>query len=77
MREYPILSGTSPESLPLVSTPTECGEMSVAGGDGVGVDFESSRRQMIESAGRDESDFANHKYSGSLPVEENRETMAG
>ena len=49
----------------------------MAGGDGVGVDFESSRRQMIESAGRDESDFAVHKYSGSLPVEENRETMAG
>ena len=32
---------------------------------------------MIESAGRDESDFADHKYSDSLPVEENRETMAG
>jgi len=51
--------------------------MSVAGGGGVGVDFESSRKQMNESAGRDGSEFTDHRYSGSLPVEENKETMAG
>jgi hypothetical protein len=51
--------------------------MRVAGGVGVGIDFESSRRQIKESAGRDGSDFAVHRYNGSLPVEENKETMAG
>jgi len=51
--------------------------MSAAGNGGAGVDFESSRRQINESAGRDGSDFTVHRYSGSLPVEENTETMAG
>jgi hypothetical protein len=51
--------------------------MRAAGGIGIGVDFESSRRHINESAGRDGSNFAVHRYNGSLPVEENKEAMAG
>ena len=75
--EYPILSVNLSSPSPLVSGPTGWGEISTAGGSGVGVDLESSRKQVKESAGREESAFTDHRYSGSVPVEENRETMAG
>ena len=75
--EYPILSENSSPPLPLVSGPTGCGEISAAGGGGAGLDLESSRKQVKESAGREESVFTDHRYSGSLPVEENNETIAG
>lgn len=77
VREYPILSEKSFPPSPLVSGPTGLGEISTAGGGGVGVDLESSRKQVKESAGREESVFTDHRYNGSLPVEENKETIDG
>ena len=49
----------------------------MAGSGGVGVDSESLRKHANESAGRDGSVFNDQRQSGSLPVEENNETIAG
>jgi hypothetical protein len=75
--EYPTLSGRLSAPSPLASATTGWGRISTAGGGGVGVDLASSSKQMKESTGREESVFTDQRYSGLLPVEENKETMAG
>jgi hypothetical protein len=52
-------------------------EIMVAGGGGGGWEVVSSRKCMKESTGRDGSVWMENKDNGSLPVDENKDTISG
>ena len=51
--------------------------MSVRGAGGAGSEVESFRMQTKESEGNEASQWEEKRVSGSLPVEENNDTMLG
>lgn len=53
------------------------GEIRVPGGGGLGNDEESWSKCIKESDGREASVCAENRFKGSLPVDENRDTMLG